>query len=242
MGSGSSTETIVAMVKTLWERRTWTQADLARYVGVSTPALQKRLVALRAHGIPRKSEREHPHVCWSVPRSWFRRCTRRSDRLASARREKRDGSSRLRPHSWGEAIMMNRGIRMLTVVSLLASTLACDDGGDVERGPIDDPPLRSTLELDAASAPAADHPRSSLPPGEPCGDGFCSQSGRCVEDTVVGPHCVSKHAADAGVADASADAPRTSLPPGEPCGEGFCSQSGRCLHEPENAPRCVPRR
>ena len=138
--------------------------------------------------------------------------------------------------------MMNRCIRMLTVVSLLASTLACDDGDDGALGLKDDPSLRSTFELDAAtSTPAADHPRSSLPPGEPCGAGFCSQSGRCVDDAVVGPHCVPKHTADAGGADASADAPRTSLPPGESCGDGFCSQSGRCVHEPGIAPHCVPR-
>lgn len=71
MGTRSSTETIVAILKALLDRRTWKQADLARHVGISSAALQKRLVELQANGIPLDSEREHPHVYWSVPKHWY---------------------------------------------------------------------------------------------------------------------------------------------------------------------------
>lgn len=71
MGTRSSTETIVAILKALLDRRTWAQAELARHVGISSAALQKRLVELQANGIPLDSEREHPHVYWSVPKHWY---------------------------------------------------------------------------------------------------------------------------------------------------------------------------
>lgn len=71
MGTRSSTETIVAILKALLDRRTWKQADLARHVGVSAAALHKRLLELQASGIPLDSEREHPHVYWSVPKHWY---------------------------------------------------------------------------------------------------------------------------------------------------------------------------
>lgn len=71
MGTRSSTETIVAILKALLDRRTWAQADLARHVGITTAALHKRLLELRESGIPLDSERDHPHVYWSVPKHWF---------------------------------------------------------------------------------------------------------------------------------------------------------------------------
>lgn len=71
VGTRSSTETIVAILKALLDRRTWKQADLARHVGISTAALHKRLMELQANGIPLDSEREHPHVYWSVPKHWY---------------------------------------------------------------------------------------------------------------------------------------------------------------------------
>lgn len=71
MGSRSNTETIVVILKAFLDQRTWKQADLARHVGVATPVVQKRLRELQANGIPLESEKEHPHVFWSVPKSWY---------------------------------------------------------------------------------------------------------------------------------------------------------------------------
>lgn len=71
MGSRSSTETIVAILKAFLDQRTWKQADLARRVGVSPAAISKRLWELRSSGIPLESEKDHPHVFWSVPKSWY---------------------------------------------------------------------------------------------------------------------------------------------------------------------------
>ena len=71
MGQRSSTETVVAILKAFLDQRTWKQADLARHVGVQPAAVHKRLEELRASGIPFTSERDHPHVYWSVPKSWY---------------------------------------------------------------------------------------------------------------------------------------------------------------------------
>ncbi len=71
VGQRSNTETIVAILKAFLDHRTWKQADLARHVGVSTAALHKRLVELQSEGVPLTSEREHPHVYWSVPKQWY---------------------------------------------------------------------------------------------------------------------------------------------------------------------------
>ncbi len=71
MGQRSNTETIVALLKAFLDQRTWKQADLARHVGVQPATVHKRLEELRACGVPLESEREHPHVFWSVPRSWY---------------------------------------------------------------------------------------------------------------------------------------------------------------------------
>ncbi len=53
------------------ERRSWSQADLARAIGVGREALRKILEELQASGIPLESERDHPHVYWSVPKTWY---------------------------------------------------------------------------------------------------------------------------------------------------------------------------
>ncbi len=71
MGQKSSTETIVAILKAFLDRRTWKQAELARHVGVLPATLHKRLEELQANGIPLQAERDHPHVYWSVPKSWY---------------------------------------------------------------------------------------------------------------------------------------------------------------------------
>lgn len=71
MGQRSNTETIVAILKAFLDKRTWKQAELARHIGVSPATIHKRLAELRASGIPLEDEREHPHVFWSVPKSWY---------------------------------------------------------------------------------------------------------------------------------------------------------------------------
>lgn len=71
MGSRSNTETIVAILKAFLDQRTWTQAALARHVSVSSATMHKRLCELQATGIPLVSEKEHPHVFWSVPKTWY---------------------------------------------------------------------------------------------------------------------------------------------------------------------------
>ena len=57
--------------KAFFDQRTWKQADLARHVGVLPATIKKHLEELRASGVPLESEKDHPHVFWSVPRSWY---------------------------------------------------------------------------------------------------------------------------------------------------------------------------
>jgi predicted DNA-binding transcriptional regulator YafY len=71
VGQRSNTETIVAILKAFLDTRTWKQADLARRIEIQPATLHKRLVELQASGIPLTSERDHPHVFWSVPKSWY---------------------------------------------------------------------------------------------------------------------------------------------------------------------------
>jgi predicted DNA-binding transcriptional regulator YafY len=71
VGSRSSTETVVAILKAFLDQRTWKQAELARQVAVSTAAAHKCLVELQKYGVPLTSDKDHPHVYWSVPKSWY---------------------------------------------------------------------------------------------------------------------------------------------------------------------------
>lgn len=71
MGTKSSAETVIAILKAFLDRRQWLQADLARHVGVESRALRRRLIELQASGIPLKSRNEPPHVEWRVPKTWF---------------------------------------------------------------------------------------------------------------------------------------------------------------------------
>jgi len=52
-------------------RGTWTQADLARQVGISAEAVRRTLHEMMDKGIPLERQEEAPHVYWSVPRRWF---------------------------------------------------------------------------------------------------------------------------------------------------------------------------
>src|SRR6476620_5587695 len=71
MGQRSSTSTIVAIVQAFLEERTWSQASLARRIDIAVPALRKRLEELQGSGFPLEREEDHPHVWWSVPKTWF---------------------------------------------------------------------------------------------------------------------------------------------------------------------------
>lgn len=71
VGQRSRTETVATVLAALLVNRSWSQADLAREAGVRTEALRKLLEELRASGVPLVSEKDHPHVYWSVPKTWF---------------------------------------------------------------------------------------------------------------------------------------------------------------------------
>jgi len=70
MGQRSSTETIVELVQAFLERRTWSQADLARRLEISVPAVRTKLRELQS-AFRLEDEKDHPHVYWSVPKDWF---------------------------------------------------------------------------------------------------------------------------------------------------------------------------
>ena len=71
MGQRSNTETLAAILKAFLDQRTWKQAELARHIDVQAATIKKQLEELQTCGVPLTSEREHPHVYWSVPKSWF---------------------------------------------------------------------------------------------------------------------------------------------------------------------------
>lgn len=70
VGQRSATETVAAIVGAFLEQRTWKQADLARRLEMTTPALRKRLEEI-AGPLRLEREEDHPHVYWSVPPNWF---------------------------------------------------------------------------------------------------------------------------------------------------------------------------
>jgi predicted DNA-binding transcriptional regulator YafY len=53
------------------DERSWSQADLARKLEVSTAAIKKRLEEMQSAGFPLEREEDHPHVWWSVPKGWI---------------------------------------------------------------------------------------------------------------------------------------------------------------------------
>jgi predicted DNA-binding transcriptional regulator YafY len=71
VGQRSSTETIVALVRAFLDERSWSQAELARKLDLSTAAVKKRLEEMQSAGFPLEREEDHPHVWWSVPKGWF---------------------------------------------------------------------------------------------------------------------------------------------------------------------------
>ena len=71
MGQRSKTETVVVILQAFLQKRSWTQADLARVVDIGVPAISKHLNELADNGFPLTHEKDHPHVWWSVPKNWF---------------------------------------------------------------------------------------------------------------------------------------------------------------------------
>ena len=71
MGQRSAGATLAKIYEAFLARRTWSQADLARRVGVGTRALHRHLRELREAGMPLEDQPDHPHVYWSVPAKWF---------------------------------------------------------------------------------------------------------------------------------------------------------------------------
>jgi predicted DNA-binding transcriptional regulator YafY len=71
MGQRTGTESVVAIVGAFLRERVWSQAALARELGLGVRALRARLLELQAGGIPLEREEERPHVYWSVPKGWL---------------------------------------------------------------------------------------------------------------------------------------------------------------------------
>ncbi|MEM6790928.1 MAG: WYL domain-containing protein [Myxococcota bacterium] len=70
MGRRSSAETVVAIFAAFVERRSWSQAALARRLDLGVPAVRRHLVEL-SRLLPLAAETDHPHVVWSLPERWF---------------------------------------------------------------------------------------------------------------------------------------------------------------------------
>jgi predicted DNA-binding transcriptional regulator YafY len=71
MGQRRSTETVIAILQAFLDKRTWTQAELARHTGVDSQVVRKHCEELQRHGFPLEREEETPQVFWSVPKGWF---------------------------------------------------------------------------------------------------------------------------------------------------------------------------
>lgn len=71
MGTRSHYESVTRVVQAFVARSTWTQAELARQIGVESRAVKRLLASLAASGMPLERDEDHPHVFWSVPKKWF---------------------------------------------------------------------------------------------------------------------------------------------------------------------------
>lgn len=71
MGQRSAGATLAAILQAFVRRKTWSQAELARELGLQVPTVKKRLEELLASGMPFERQEELPHVYWSVPEHWF---------------------------------------------------------------------------------------------------------------------------------------------------------------------------
>jgi predicted DNA-binding transcriptional regulator YafY len=71
VGQRTATETLFGIIAAFIDKRTWTQADLARKLDTRPETIRKRLGELVAGGFKLEREEDHPHVYWSVPKNWF---------------------------------------------------------------------------------------------------------------------------------------------------------------------------
>jgi len=70
MSRRAPTETVAGIIGAFMQRPTWSQADLAKRLEMSVPALRKRLEEV-ARWLRLDREEDHPHVYWSVPKDFF---------------------------------------------------------------------------------------------------------------------------------------------------------------------------
>ncbi len=71
MGQRAATQTLFGIVAAFLERRTWSQAELARRLATKPDTIRRRLGELIDAGFKLEREEDHPHVYWSVPKNWF---------------------------------------------------------------------------------------------------------------------------------------------------------------------------
>ena len=71
MGSRSNAETLAAIFVAFTRQPTWSQAELARELGISSRQVRDRIEELHQAGIQFERQEERPHVYWSVPKGWF---------------------------------------------------------------------------------------------------------------------------------------------------------------------------
>ena len=71
MNRRSEADTPARLLVAFLRQRTWSQAELAREVGIEVRAVRRRLNELRAAGVPLEDDEDRPHVYWSVPKRWF---------------------------------------------------------------------------------------------------------------------------------------------------------------------------
>ncbi len=71
MGRRSQTETVAGIYQSCLQRRTWSQAVLARELEVSVGTLRRVLGELQAEGMPLHRDEDHSQVYWSVPKDWY---------------------------------------------------------------------------------------------------------------------------------------------------------------------------
>jgi predicted DNA-binding transcriptional regulator YafY len=70
VGRRGAHESIIDVFVAFMEQRSWTQAELARRVGVGAATIRKLLSRLKEGGLPLERDEEHPHVYWSIRKGW----------------------------------------------------------------------------------------------------------------------------------------------------------------------------
>jgi proteasome accessory factor C len=71
MGRRSAGESIIAILGAFIEDRSWSQAELARRVGISVEQVRRHLDALSEWLPFEEPDHDPPHVYWNLPKHWF---------------------------------------------------------------------------------------------------------------------------------------------------------------------------